>query len=891
MSKAAKSSTDTPVMRQWAEQKALHPDAILFFRMGDFYELFFDDAVVAARALDLTLTSRDKKRENPTPMCGVPHHAVKAYLRRMVELGHKVAICDQIEDPKMARGVVKRAVTEVITPGVVVDAEQLDARSNNYLVAVAPQGKRGKVWGIAAFDLSTAELRVTEIEGNSVIDELARLHPQEVVFLPTAVDAVAPLREIFDVAWEEGPPELLPSDKVARDIVTEKSGADLDEVGLDGHPFALRAACLALRYAEETQPGRGVPRCRLVVYSPSDHLQLDEPSLRNLEIFLSSMERKRSGSLLAIVDETVTAMGGRLMRQVLALPLLDVGAIRRRQDAVELLVMEPDLRRRLREALGGIFDLERLTSRTVLQVATPRELARLGASLRRLPGIYTLLEEARNAALARELPELLAWPDDLLDDVASRLEGQLADDPPPHTRDGGIFRRGANGDLDELIDLCEGGRASILNMEAELRDRTGIASLKVRYNKVFGYFIEVTRANLANVPEDFQRKQTLVNAERFVTEELAEYEVKVLGALERRQGLEEHLYGELRAEIAAHAARLTACAERIAWLDVFAGLAEVAQARDYVRPLVDDEGAIEILEGRHPVVEAMMPAGQFVPNDLRVDPKEDRMLILTGPNMSGKSTIMRQVALITLLAQTGSFVPAKRARIGVTDRIFTRVGASDNLARGESTFMVEMRETSGILKKATRQSLVILDEIGRGTATYDGISIAWSVAEYLHDEVCCRTLFATHYHELCQLTEVKEHAKNFSVAVQEWQGRVVFLRKLTPGGSSRSYGIEVARLAGLPRQVLQRSRVVLSALEGEAVVEGLPLRGRVAEGAGDQLSFFAPTPGGEAQGPREATLAIERELSGLDVNHMSPLEALNLLSTLVARLDEDDQPS
>ncbi|MCK5800154.1 MAG: DNA mismatch repair protein MutS, partial [Deltaproteobacteria bacterium] len=343
--------------------------------------------------------------------------------------------------------------------------------------------------------------------------------------------------------------------------------------------------------------------------------------------------------------------------------------------------------------------------------------------------------------------------------------------------------------------------------------------------------------------------------------------------------------------IAAHAARLTACAERIAWLDVFAGLAEVAQARDYVRPLVDDEGAIEILEGRHPVVEAMMPAGQFVPNDLRVDPKEDRMLILTGPNMSGKSTIMRQVALITLLAQTGSFVPAKRARIGVTDRIFTRVGASDNLARGESTFMVEMRETSGILKKATRQSLVILDEIGRGTATYDGISIAWSVAEYLHDEVCCRTLFATHYHELCQLTEVKEHAKNFSVAVQEWQGRVVFLRKLTPGGSSRSYGIEVARLAGLPRQVLQRSRVVLSALEGEAVVEGLPLRGRVAEGAGDQLSFFAPTPGGEAQGPREATLAIERELSGLDVNHMSPLEALNLLSTLVARLDEDDQPS
>lgn len=876
---------DTPMMRQYLELKAQHPDAILFYRMGDFYEMFFQDAVVAARALDLTLTTRDKKKPNPVPMCGVPHHAGKTYLRRLLEQGFRVAICEQVEDPKLAKGVVKREVVEVVTPGVVVDEEQLDARSNNYLVAVVPQGKRGQLWGVAAFDLSTGELRVTEVEEGALADELARLRPSEVIYPATAAAALAPLREQVETSWQPASEELASSDRQARHLVSEKTGVSLQDVGLAERLPALRAAALALRYAEATRPGRGIPGCRLVVYEPSAHLQLDEPTLRNLEVFLSAIERRREGSLLSVIDQTVTAMGARLLRQELGLPLLEVAAIRRRHDAVEFLVGEPELREGLRVALRAIYDLERLTSRTVLQVVTPRELARLAQSLEELPAVYAQLERARSKALSRALPELLCWPDDLLEDLAQRLGSLLADDPPPHTREGGIFRHGAHAELDEVIDLCEGGRAAILEMEAKLRERTGIGSLKVRYNKVFGYFIEITRSNLRNVPADFQRKQTLVNAERFVTDELADYEARVLGAQERRNALEQQLFGALVESVAGEAARLNACAERVAVLDLLAGFAEVAQLQGYVRPEVDESSVIEIVDGRHPVVERHLATGHFVPNDVHVDGDEERMLILTGPNMSGKSTIMRQVALITLLAQTGSFVPARRARIGVVDRIFTRVGASDNLARGESTFMVEMRETSGILRHATARSLVVLDEIGRGTATYDGISIAWAVAEYLHDRVRARTLFATHYHELCQLTEVKDAARNFSVAVQEWQGRVVFLRKLTPGGSSRSYGIEVARLAGLPKAVLDRSRQVLAALEGGEVVDDLPLRGRTREPTKSQLSLFGAAAGG-APAPRSD---VERELRALDVNRLTPLEALNLISSLVSRLPPDDE--
>jgi len=840
------SNPNTPVMLQYREIKERYPDSILFFRLGDFYEMFFEDAKVAAAALDLTLTSRDKNKENPVPMCGVPHHAGRNYLRRLVDMGHKVAVCEQVEDPKLARGVVKREVTEVVTPGVVVDTEQLDARSNNYLVALWPNVSKGR-FGLAALDLSTFELRLTEVEGHgAVVDELARLHAKETVYAQGAARGVKALEQQMGGFWQALDDELVLSEAKARRLLEEKSQLPLDQLSLG--PLVLKAAGLALAYAEETQPGRGVPRCRVSVYRAADHLQLDEATIHNLEVFLSAMERRREGSLLAVVDETCTAMGARLLRRWLAMPLLDVAAIRRRQDAVELLLEQASSREVLREALRHVYDLERLTARAVLQVATPRELARLGSSLARLPALWDVLEKARGKALSRELPKLLRWPEDTLADVAERLAAALSDEPPPHMRDGGIFRRGFSGPLDELIELAEGGKALILEMEAQLRERTGISSLKIRFNKVFGYFIEVTKANISRVPEEFQRKQTLVNAERYVTPQLADYESKVLGAQERRVQLEQELFTELREEVALHAARLTACAERVASVDVFAGLAQLAEEHGYVRPAVDDSRKIELRGGRHPVVERYMAAGEFIPNDILMDAEGARMLVLTGPNMSGKSTVMRQVAQIVLLAQLGSFVPCDEARIGVVDRIFTRVGASDNLARGESTFMVEMKETSTILEHATARSLVVLDEIGRGTSTYDGISIAWSVAEYLHDEVQARCLFATHYHELCQLETVKDYARNVQVDVREWQGRVVFLHKLVAGSSSRSYGIEVARLAGLPRRVLDRAHQALAVLEGREEVPGIPLRGY---GRSDQLDLFAAPPASSLGDPAD----------------------------------------
>ena len=868
---AKRAATDTPLMRQYLEIKAQYPGAILFFRLGDFYEMFFDDAIVAAKALDLTLTSRDKNRENPTPMCGVPHHAGRNYLRRLIEQGFKVAICEQVEDPKLAKGVVKREVTEVITPGVVVDAEQLDAKRNNYLVAVSLD-VRQQLYGIAGLDLSTFELRVTETAGaGAAIDELARLEARETVYDARQEQSLAGLVAAFNRPWQPLRGDLALPDNQLRRFVGDKAESALAELGLAERPQAVRAAGLALAYAESTQPSRGVPRCRVQFYLPGDFLRLDEATLRNLEIFESSSDGRKAGSLLGVLDSTCTAMGGRLLRRYLGMPLLDTGAIRRRLDAVQLLVEQGSVREELQQALGGVYDLERLTARTVLGMVTPRELGRLGQSLAGVPSVYKLLDRAQRATLGGQLPALLVPPGDRLDDVAGQIEAVLVDEPPPHTREGRIFRRGAFPELDELVDLSEGGKERIVAMERQLRARTGISSLKVRYNKVFGYFIEVTKANLGAVPADFERKQTLVNAERFVTEELAVHEAQVLGAEERRIALEQQLFERLRESLAVHAPRLTACAEGLAALDVFASLAECAAKFSYVRPTVDDSRAIEIRDGRHPVVERFLGAGQFVPNDLRLD-EEQQLVVLTGPNMSGKSTIMRQTALIALMAQVGAFVPASSARIGRVDRIFTRVGASDNLARGESTFMVEMRETSKILAEATARSLVVLDEIGRGTSTYDGISIAWSVAEDLHDRIQARALFATHYHELCQLAEVKERARNYSVAVQEWQGRVVFLRKLVPGGASRSYGIEVARLAELPAAVIERAKQVLGALEEGRQVEGVPLRAHSLLQT-NQLPLFGARPTASVDRP-EVSSGLASSSTGADAAHWQQVENL-----------------
>jgi DNA mismatch repair protein MutS len=879
-------ATDTPLMRQYLEIKNQYADALLFFRMGDFFEMFFDDAVVAAEALDLTLTSRDKNKENPIPMCGVPHHAVAGYIRKALERGFKVAICDQVEDPRTARGLVKRAVTRVITPGVVLDTDHLEAKTNNYLATVV-FGPKGTA-GLAALDLSTFELMASEAEGDGVLDELARLRPKEILYPPDVAERpeLVQLREAAGGIWQEGGEALFGTLADDERLVEEKGGAAPEHLGLENKPLAVRACAAALRYAATTQPETGVPACRIIGYSPAQYVQLDEATIANLELFESLMERRRKGSLLWVLDATMTAMGGRLLRRMVGRPLLDVAAIRRRHDAVGLLSEQGGLRELLRQDLRQVYDLERLTSRAVLRVITPRELGRLARSLATLPALVGRLEQVDETSLAREVPEPLRPPADLLQDLAESLTRSLVDDPPAVTKDGGIIRKGHDAKLDELIELSEGGKAQILAIEQRERERTGITSLKIRFNRVFGYFIEVTRAKLDSVPEDYQRKQTLVNAERFITVELADHEAQVLGAEERRIALELELFDALRIEVASRAERLTQVAEWVALLDVLCGLAEVARANDYVRPEVDDGDVISVEDARHPVVERFMAAGRFVPNDLTLDPAEGRLLILTGPNMAGKSTVMRQVALITIMAQLGSFVPARRAQIGVVDRVFTRVGASDNIARGESTFMVEMRETATILRNATARSLVVLDEIGRGTATYDGISIAWAVAEYLHDQVRAKALFATHYHELCALAEAREGVRNFNIAVQEWKGRVVFLRKLVPGGSSRSYGIEVARLAGLERSVVARSRKVLRSLEQGYDDEGgaVPARGKIATATRNQLGLFDASPAATALEANEA--AVLEELRATDPETLTPIEALNRLAEMIASLNE-----
>ena len=887
-------------MRQYLDIKAKYEDAILLFRMGDFYEMFFDDAVVAARALELTLTSRDKNSDDPVPLAGVPHHAINGYIRKLLDQGFKVAVCDQVENPKLAKGLVKRAVTRVITPGVVLDTDQLDAKTNNFLVVItgAAGGEDGG-YGLAALDLSTFELRATQVEAlPGLVDELARLSPREVIHppLPEFEEALKTLKKLVDATWDSCRPELLGEQEADRELVEDRGAGRLTQLGLDSAPKAVQACAAALRYAASTQPGIALPACRVVSYRAAEHLQLDESTLANLEIFESLMERRRKGSLLWVLDRTRTAMGGRHLRHLLAMPLLDVGAIRRRLDAVELLVNQASVRRDIQERLAQVHDLERLTSRVVLRAATPREVGRLASSVRQLPRVVELIRQAAQGTLDHELPGDVDPPEDLLADVADQIQRTLVDEPPVITKEGKIIRRGFCTELDAYIDLAEGGKESILAIEVRERERTGISSLKVRFNRVFGYFIEVPRARLDQVPEAYQRKQTLVNAERFVTPELAQHEARVLGAEEKRVALEIRLFEELRAQVAGEAERLGRLARWVAHLDLTCGLAEVAQAHDYVRPEVDDGPAIEIKEGRHPVVERFMESGQFVPNDLTLDPREARLAILTGPNMAGKSTVMRQVALITVMAQLGSFVPAKSARIGLVDRIFTRVGASDNLARGESTFMVEMREMSTILRHATSSSLVVVDEIGRGTSTYDGISIAWAVAEFLHDRVAAKCLFATHYHELCSLAEVRPLVRNYNIAVQEWKGGVVFLRRLVPGGSSRSYGIEVARLAGLPDQVVARARKVLAALEGGQPVEGIPVRAVPEQGDSPQLSLFdrlmgQSTGGAPGVGPAEPAISEQEQraldqLRALDINRMTPLQALTTLAAIASDLDK-----
>ncbi len=852
-------------MQQYREIKARYPDTIVFFRMGDFYEMFEDDARLAARELGLMLTSRNNGGAAEVPLAGVPVKAATEYLRRLVTSGHRVAICEQVEDPKLAKGIVRREVVETVTPGTVLADDWLERNRNNFLVAVDPRGADA---GIAALDLITGELVLETVAAVDLPHTLARYEPAEVV-LPTGGSFAPPeaaTRTERD-GWE------FDAGLAGEDLARTFGLASLDGLGVsEGDLPAIGAAGALLRYARELKPG-GLPHLsRPRILRRGDVLPLDEMTRRNLELVEPLRAGAAGGTVLDVLDRTLTPMGARLLRRCLLAPLVNAAAINARLDCVATLAQDARGREAVREALDGVRDLERLAGRAALGRATPRELGGLRDSLLRLPDARAALDgiEGRKQAAALERA---ADRFDLLADLAGELARALLDRPPAQLSDGDAVRPEYDAELDELRQARDDGKRYIASLQTRERERTGIASLKVGFNKVFGYYLEVTRPHLARVPTEYERRQTVSGAERFVTPELKEQEAKVLGAEERIAAREGTVIDGLRERVAACSGRIRTTSELLAELDVWSALADLAHREGYTRPTVDDGFVIELEGSRHPVVERMMPRETFIPNDVRLD-ESGRVIVLTGPNMAGKSTLLRQVGLCVLLAQMGAFVPARRARIGVVDRLFTRVGASDNLVRGQSTFMVEMSETSAILHGASARSLVLLDEIGRGTSTYDGVAIAWAVTEFLHNTIGCKTVFATHYHELTQLTEELAHARNFNVAVREVGDDVVFLHRLEPGGADRSYGIHVGRLAGLPAPVVARAVEVLRRLEAGHHVALEPAPGPPPPDA-EQLALFSP-----------AAHPLLAELRGLDLDSLSPLEALNQLAAWKRHLGE-----
>ncbi len=864
----------TPVMKQYQDIKSNHPDAILFFRMGDFYEMFNDDAKIASKALEITLTSRHKNTENPIPMCGIPYHAANSYVARLIKGGYKVAICEQVEDSKVAKGIVKREVVRVVTPGTILDSSLLNAKDNNYLGGIYPSQKG---YGLAILDISTGEFKVTEFIGEDLFQELEsefnRVEPKEVL-VPEGKKGDTILRTLdHDSRYNITPYEdwVFGYDFAYQILIDQLKTMSLDGFGCGDMKLAISAAGALIHYIKETQRSSLDHINRIVAYNVRDYMNLDSSTVRNMELVIRDIDGSRNGSLIELLDLTVTAMGGRRLKDWILKPLLDPERIKERHEVVEELKINPPLRDELRGIFKGIYDMERITGRVTLSAANARDLIALKISINSLPKIENLLMETSSGLIRRLLN---GW--DNLGEIGELIEKGIADDPLPGLKEGGLIKEGFNEELDDLRKISREGKDWITKLEDIERQRTGINSLKVRYNKVYGYYIEVTRKNVPLVPEGYIRKQSLVNTERFISPELKEYESKILGAEERIIEIEYEIFNRIREKIAGEGKRIQQVARIIAELDVLFSLAEAADRYNYVRPVISEGDSIDIIEGRHPILEQVDRGERFIPNDTHIGCHENQILIITGPNMAGKSTYLRQVALIVLMAQIGSFVPAKEASIGIVDRIFTRVGAHDNLLRGQSTFMVEMNETANILNNATSRSLIILDEIGRGTSTFDGVSIAWSVVEYIHDSdrLGARTLFATHYHELTELSMILKRVKNYNIAVREWNEEIIFLRKIVKGGADKSYGIQVARLAGLPAEVLKRAKEVLMNLEESELNEiGMPKLGSKKytpeEMTTAQLSLFTAPPD-----------PLKERVRGIDIDSITPIEALNKLHEL-----------
>ena len=859
----------SPMMQRYLETKEQYPDCILFYRLGDFYEMFFDDAIKVSRELEITLTGKDCGLEERAPMCGVPHHAAESYIARLIAKGYKVAICEQLEDPKTTKGIVKRGVIKIVTPGTVVESNMLEERKNNYIMAIY---KTGIYFGIAVSDISTGEFYASQIKETNnfalLLDEISRFAPSEIIINKMMADSTEELSKIktrFPASYISNfKDEFFKDDAEITKLrfnLQDVKGNTIKE--FDDKLLAISAINALTEYLTQTQMTSLDHINKITIYSISRYMSLDINARRNLEITEKMRDKSKKGTLLWVLDKTSTSMGGRLLRRWLNDPLIDITEINRRLDGVKELKDDIMLRGDVVENLKKVYDIERLAGKMAYGNGTPRDMITLKNSLSKLPDVKSVLSKCQSPLL-KDLYENL----DELQDIHELVEKSIVDDPPMVTKDGGYIKLGYNEEIDTLKKATTDGKTWLMELEAREKETTGIKSLKVGFNKVFGYYIEVTNTYKNMVPDSYIRKQTLTNGERYITEELKNLENQILGAEEKVIKLELEAFDKIRKEIASNVKRLQKSAEIISTLDVVTSFAVVAEDMNYCMPEVTDSGVIDIREGRHPVIEKMLPQGEFISNDTYLDKSDNRVSIITGPNMAGKSTYMRQVALITLMAQVGSFVPAQSAKIGVVDKIFTRVGASDDLSMGQSTFMVEMMEVATILKEATANSLVILDEIGRGTSTFDGLSIAWAVAEFIADKERCgaKTLFATHYHELIDLEEKQEGIKNYSIAVKEKGEDIIFLRKIVRGGTDESYGIHVARLAGVPKDVTTRANQILRTIERKSVLNGKNLEKENKKQVEGQFDMF-----------NYKLAEIAQELDKVNLNELTPIDALNTL--------------